>query len=381
MQTYDALIIGGGAAGSATALHLAKQGRRVCIIEPATFAQHKIGETIPPDTNVLLKELGVWEQFIADVHLPCYGSHSLWGADRLGHNDFITSPHGCGWHLDRASFDRMLLSSAEQNGVSVIRQSVSSIQFHGEQITSITLPDGTVLEADTVVDATGRKALLARRLGIQRDVLDRQVTLYARFACPKQDLSHSTWLEAVQYGWWYAAAVPGEQVVVALGTRPEVAKSMQLSKLTRWASALAASELIASKLTRAKLLVDTFGVTASQSYRVKKVTGSNWLAVGDAASAFDPLSSAGIYKALLTGKLAAKALNASSLANGLTMYQQQIDQDYDRYLTHRQEMYDQESRWSDAFFWNSMQSANTNQASHAVGATRWAPRCGRLALA
>jgi flavin-dependent dehydrogenase len=366
MQTYDVIIVGGGAAGSATALHLCGQGARVCILEPSSFTQHRIGETIPPDTNVLLKELGVWEQFVADAHLPCYGSHAVWGTDTLGHNDFITSPHGCGWHLDRSRFDRMLLSQAEAKGASIIRQAVSDIQFSGSQVTSIGLADGTIVKADMFVDATGRKTLLSRRLGIKRDFTDRQVTLYARFDCPTEDLGHSTWLEAVHYGWWYAAAVPGEQVVVALGTRPEVAKSLQLSRSSQWASALSASKIIAPKLAKAKFRADSFGVTASQSYRVKRATGQNWLAVGDAASAFDPLSSAGIYKGLLTGKLAAKAITASSRAHGLATYQQHLDNDYKQYLTHRQEMYEQENRWPDAFFWKSMRTANSTNQHYAI---------------
>ena len=54
MRKFDVVIIGGGAAGSATALHLVSQGARVAILEPSSFGQHKIGETIPPDTNSLL---------------------------------------------------------------------------------------------------------------------------------------------------------------------------------------------------------------------------------------------------------------------------------------------------------------------------------------
>lgn len=366
MQSYDVIIIGGGAAGSATALHLCSEGARVCILEPSNFAQHRVGETIPPDANVLLKELGVWDPFLADAHLPCYGSHALWGSNTLGHNDFITSPHGCGWHLDRSRFDRTLLSEARAKGASIIQQPASNIKFSGNQVTSIGLADGSSISADMFVDATGRKTLLSRRLGIKREFTDRQVTLYARFDCPTEDLGHSTWLEAVHYGWWYAAAVPGDQVVVALGTRPEVAKSLLLSKASRWASALSASKIIAPKLAKAKFRADSLGVTASQSYRVNRATGKNWLAVGDAASAFDPLSSAGIYKALLTARLAAKAITEPSRTNGLETYQLHLDNDYDQYLIHRQDMYEQENRWPDAFFWKSMRAVDPVHRDYAV---------------
>ncbi|WP_083098945.1 NAD(P)/FAD-dependent oxidoreductase [Pseudophaeobacter leonis] len=114
---FEVAIIGGGPAGSAAALALQQRGvTSICIVEPSDFTQARVGETIPPDANLVLSQLGVDQAFARQDHLPCYGSHSLWGSHRLGHNDFLTSPYGTGWHLDRVRFDKMLLDQAVAGG-------------------------------------------------------------------------------------------------------------------------------------------------------------------------------------------------------------------------------------------------------------------------
>lgn len=59
-----------------------------------------------------------------------------------------------------------------------------------------------------------------------------------------------------------------------------------------------------------------------------------WLAVGDAANAFDPLSGQGIYKAVQSGILAAKMIIEHLSGNALASaeYDEAMKQEYARYL-------------------------------------------------
>jgi len=345
---YDVAIIGGGAAGSAAALTLLKQGvSSLCIIEPSDFSNVRIGDTIPPDTNLLLSELGVRDAFLSQGHLPAYGSHSLWGSARLGHNDFLTSPFGHGWHLDRKAFDKMLLDEAVKRGAVRIKQSCRAVNITANSIESVTVGDDTV-RAIFYIDATGRKSVLLRSLGVPHHYDDKQLVIWARFRVSQNDLGHSTWLEATANGWWYAAELPNQEAIVAFGTSPRLAKSRGLHGIKKWATALSHTDLIAPKLMRAKILQDSFRVTASHSYIMKDVQGPNWLAIGDAASAFDPLSSAGIYKALLTGKMAANAI----INDNMYSYAQTIQQDYAAYIIKNNELYKSEQRWPSSDFWS-----------------------------
>ncbi|NEP54757.1 MAG: NAD(P)/FAD-dependent oxidoreductase, partial [Moorea sp. SIO3C2] len=97
-------------------------------------------------------------------------------------------------------------------------------------------------------------------------------------------------------------------------------------------------------------------VCAAPSFRLDRTAGNGWLAVGDAASAFDPISSQGIYKALWDGLEAAKAI-ASYLRErrGLEEYESLIASRFDNYLTQRNYFYQMERRWSTSAFWQRRQ--------------------------
>jgi len=325
-ERFEVAILGGGAAGSAVALTLLAAGARVCVVEASDFSQARVGETIPPDVNALLFDLGVHAEFVEQGHLPCHGSHSLWGSRQLGHNDFLTSPHGHGWHLDRARFDQWLLGRAVAAGARLIGAE-GRVRARAGRVLALSADDHEIA-ADWFIDATGRSGALARACGATRSHHDRQTVIWARFRVSDRALGHSTWLEATPYGWWYGAEIPGGEAVIALGADPHVAKAEGLYDLRRWAAALTDTDLIAPRIARARLVPESFRITASHGYLTDRVAGDNWLAAGDAASAFDPLSSAGIYKALATGQRAARAIQAGDAQP----YQDFIRDSYARYL-------------------------------------------------
>jgi len=351
---FDVVIVGGGAAGSATALTLLRQGQcSVAIVEKSDFSEPRVGETIPPDANLLLAELGVAEAFRAQGHLPCYGSNSLWGNAQLGHNDFVVNVHGHGWHLNRARFDAMLLEQAEQAGATVFRTATCrDVKCALDRIGSVSVEtaDGQIeMTAEEFIDATGRHGVLVRALGVEKDLDDRQVVIWARFRlADPSGFGHSTWLESAPHGWWYGARLPGGEAIVALGTDPHVAKSMGVYDPKSWLFQLSGTNLMAPRLSHAQLIAGSFRITASHSYGIRRAAGENWFAVGDTASAFDPLSSAGIYKAIFTGQLAARALCGADQRGA---YRARIQDDYRGYLDLRLQLYRAEQRWPDHAFW------------------------------
>jgi flavin-dependent dehydrogenase len=83
------------------------------------------------------------------------------------------------------------------------------------------------------------------------------------------------------------------------------------------------------------------------------VTGNNWLVAGDAAIAFDPLSSQGIYRALESGLLAARTIENSLLGDqtALKEYARGIQRSFDKYLSMRAITYGRERRWTSSAFW------------------------------
>ena len=86
--------------------------------------------------------------------------------------------------------------------------------------------------------------------------------------------------------------------------------------------------------------------------------GPGWLAVGDAALAFDPLAGQGVYRALLTATDVAPALRGSR-GDGLALaaYADSTTRDFDRFLVDRSRHYKQEQRWPGSVFWRRRSSS------------------------
>ena len=148
----DVAIVGGGVAGSATAMVLAQRGLSAVVLERSAFDNVRIGETLPPAACESLAALGVWERFVADGHSPSYGTCSAWGSGTLQANDFIFNPHGHGWHVNRARFDRMLAAAAREAGASV-REGTRLVSHHR-------IPEGWELAIEGLDSTNERKATL-----------------------------------------------------------------------------------------------------------------------------------------------------------------------------------------------------------------------------
>ena len=98
---------------------------------------------------------------------------------------------------------------------------------------------------------------------------------------------------------------------------------------------------------------DLLSTWPARSHSLDSVCGPHWVAAGDAASSWDPLSSAGILKALRTGKLAAFAILdlLRGVEGGTAKYQAIVEADNRHYQRDKREIYRQERRWHRSPFW------------------------------
>ncbi|MBT2509460.1 tryptophan 7-halogenase [Streptomyces sp. ISL-98] len=362
-RRFEAVVAGGGPAGAVAALVLARAGRRVLLVDGgppgAPSAAFTVGETLPPAARPLLHDLGLWAAFAADAHLSCPGTYASWGSAQLHGHSHLLDPHGHGWHLDRNRFDAFLREAAVAAGALIRRAVVVGHRSEAkEQHLLVRERGGAVQElcSGWVVDATGRRALIGRRRALRR----RQDRLVAAFTLlgargaggHAGDLELRTLVEAVPEGWWYTARVPAGRVVAHLTDADLAAARLRTAGGFRYAAAR-------TRHVRDRLSgydpADSPAPhwTAAHGQRLSPPAGPGWVAAGDAAIAFDPLSSQGILTALHTGARAGRAVDRCLAGDtgALASYAAFLDRVADAYHHHHAQSYAEERRWPEHPFW------------------------------
>jgi flavin-dependent dehydrogenase len=322
-KSFDIAVAGGGPAGAVTALCLARRGIRVALFEATGFDTDRFGETLPPEINPLLHSLDLWEPFSALGSLEAPGILSSWGSASPTFQDFISNAHGSGWHVDRNRFDAMLCREAERAGA--------------ELFLNCRVPQQ--LPAGYLVDASGRTGLRTEDEH-RYDKDDALIAIALRLDGAAQDLR--TIVETTSHGWWYSAPVSSTQVMAMFFTDPDIYAAEgivvgdQLEHAPFTCARLASTRIASSRVLH-----------ATSACR-RKIFDSNWLAVGDSASSYDPLSGRGIVKAFRHGVEAARAI-----AEGSTeAYSAMVQHEFKEYVRQRRMYYAGEHRWPESIFWS-----------------------------
>lgn len=354
---FDVAIVGGGPGGSATALSLRAHAPSLStvVIEASRYEELRIGETLPPPAGPILEHLGVWETFRAQGYREVRGTTAFWGADARLDNDFIFMPANTGWHLDRTAFDAMLARQAESRGAVVLLGArLRNAERAGDEW-RLTLSTGIGLSARFVVDATGGIAAFARRCGARFVDSDRLIGLVRFFEGGADD--PRTMVEAFEEGWWYTAGLPNGRRIAGCMTDADLARHMRLREEAQWRRRLAAMCHVGA-MVRGSEPCSPVMVRATESRRLEPAAGDHWLAVGDSASRFDPLSSQGIVKALRSGIFASYAIGDLLTRNdgsGLARYRRYILEEFKSYAGERAKYYGEEQRWPASEFWRRRQ--------------------------
>ncbi|MEO1052839.1 MAG: NAD(P)/FAD-dependent oxidoreductase [Bacteroidota bacterium] len=353
------VIIGAGPAGCSCAITLLNAGiRKVTLIDASKDRKFSIGESIPPDTNVLFKQLGIYNDFQNEDHEPCYGSCSYWGNHLHGYNDTILSPHGHGWHLDRSKFNRFLVERVKTLGGKVLRQHTYLGHAVKDGVHTLEVDDNNgssiSLLADFVVDASGARGVFARDKGSHKKTGTPLVCLGLRFQMTaNSQITHQTHLESVSEGWWYATRIPGNLVLITLYTDAATVKDMKLQQWDNWVGLLNASQYMSEFVDQLSPYDQKlFGFQAA-SFCLDKLVGEGWMAIGDAASTYDPITSYGIIKSISHGISSAECIaNAAYDSEALfTNFENEVHQQYEHYKDMRRDFYQLEQRWPENTFW------------------------------
>jgi len=358
MLHADVFILGAGPAGATAALNLAARHRVLMVDQVATPAR-RVGDSLPPAARGLLVDMGLWQDFLRQGHLPCHGNASLWNGTPA-EQDFLRDPQGHGWHLDRARFEAWLRAEAAARGAALLAPATVTAVARTAggawrlQVESAAGP--CEVQATVLVDAGGRAALLSRRLGARRERRDKLVCAWLEGqGATAPGLSH---IEATPQGWWYGAALPGQRQVLAFHTDSDLPQAQAMRDTATMLDAARQLNSLGPLVQQVRFAAATpVRLAAAHSAVLSPAAGPGWFAAGDAALSFDPLSAQGLFNALYTGLAAAEACDRSLAGEtGACLdYGREVGRIAQAYARHLDLWYGQERRWTEAEFWRRRQ--------------------------
>ena len=347
----DVVVFGGGPAGTATALALQARGLASVVLERTRYESSAPGETLLGDALPILSTLGVSSRLDECAGAAAGPVVSIWGDAVARERPPRLNPFGAGWHVDRSWFDGMLAQTAEAAGALIycdVRPSGVEPVRNRWRVTFRSGGGATgVLQTRFLIDATGRAAWLARRMGSATRRVDRLVAIIAHY--PRSTGISSFLVEAAPHGWWYSVPLPGSRAIGVYLTDGDLVSGHQAAAVFH--DALAMTTLTRDRL--GPLGTPVVRVVPAQTSERVTCAGDGWLAVGDAVFALDPLSGSGIRRALESGVHAADVVAAAvrGKRDTLASYQAGASRQFAAQLRMYAHHYRTEHRWPSSPFW------------------------------
>lgn len=361
----DVLIVGGGPAGASAALSLLTHSNtRVILVEQSDLNRLRVGEHVSASIFKLIEYLKLdRDDFGAGSFRPSFGDTSYWGNEQGRSRDSIFTTEASSYQLDREQFDLTLIEEVAQRG-GVIFPRTKCTQFNQSENkdweVKMKHPDqGTfTVQAKFLVDATGRQANVCRQINVSSKKYDQLVGVgtFLKFKdTPRLQQQQIT--ETCELGWWYAATLPNNTFNVTLFSDADIISKHQLNKSTNWQQQFLKTQHIKKELQGLEAYSERAHPWVRNAFtQVSDSTAAtNFLAIGDAAASFDPVSSMGIGFAMSSALQAANiiiAILSGEEEDLIAIYQQDITKNFEKYLQLRTHFYQKETRWAEADFWS-----------------------------
>jgi flavin-dependent dehydrogenase len=336
-------IVGGGPAGSALAAFLAQAGHAVALFVQGKRPPIIVGESLVPAVVPYLRRLGIEEE-VAGFSVWKGGATFVLDPDsrlEIRFADVRGGKTAYSYNVPRDRFDTACLEAARRAGARVVEHPARFERIEGSD--RIRLSDDSLAAAgdalpgppDFLVDAAGRRRLLARLLEIPTVDGDRRDTaLHAHFEGIEVEVAGNVHTDRLEHGWLWRIPLPGR---VSMGAVVDggFLRKFGDSAEEQLDAFLKHDPVIRDYARPARRVTPVVRYSNYQSIATRGV-GANWALAGDAFGFVDPVFSSGGLIALQSADWLAEAIadgSAAALAG------------YEKRVSHNLECWQRVIRW------------------------------------
>jgi flavin-dependent dehydrogenase len=347
------VIVGGGPAGAASAMFLAKHGIESVIVEKEKFPRYHIGESMTGECGAIVRLLGLEPEMQERKHpvkrgVNVYGPAGTyaWRVDVAARDkDWKLVPQTT-WQVRRADFDNMLLDTALARGAKFIlgealRPIVDDGTVHG--VTVRPADGGTFdIESEIVLDCSGQHTFLAKS-GVTgpkyRGNYDKQIAIFSQVAGAIRDdgPTRDDTLIFYQKKYHWAWFIPLDSEIVSVGTVIPAAYFKEKKETKPQFLQRELHEMnpnLKFRIPEVRLVEEARSIP-NYSYQVRRFCGKGYICIGDAHRFIDPIFSFGLYVSVFEAMRAAPFVKdylngkGRGAANPFADYQMTMEQGID----------------------------------------------------
>ncbi len=327
MTDFDAIVVGGGPAGSGAVMYLKRKNLKVLLLDKTSFPRDKTcGDGISGKSMALVRELGLMPDIEKREHKKITGV-------------LLSSPNGTllevpipkskqstnyGYVCRREEFDDALFQNAKKLADKTIENfTVTDLLKDGEQVIGVKgIKDGKEQEftAKVVLAADGANSLISKKIGLG-DVEPKHhiVALRAYFEGVKgmEELIELHFMDELIPGYFWIFPIDLEKGYANIGLGM-VMHDMRKNKLNLEQAlddVIKNSKLLKDRFVGSKRVSQIKGWNLPLGSHRKKLYSNGVVLLGDAASLIDPFTGEGIGNALLSAKYAAQVIEEANQKN------------------------------------------------------------------